>query len=154
LFSPPLSGSPEETKIAILMQFAYTVCVEDNSRKQNQKFHPLKVLFGALRELYSVFIKTKSLTICRLVLVLTLFKGEKTNLFWAGSLIVGLASWLIFTAVWSLQTYLPFVSDNLRWWIQSNVPYVVGSAVFILIGLFMMKSGVKKNPIPIADKTP
>ena len=84
----------------------------------------------------------KSLAIQRLGQVLTLFKGEKTLLFWAGLLILGFASWFLFGTVWSIRSYS---STNLDQYFQYSIPFVVGAVVFILIGLYMMKSGVKRE---------
>jgi len=76
--------------------------------------------------------------------VLILFEGEKTSLFWAGLNILGLASWILFASIWTIVRALLsmyfFYGD-----IENNLPASVGSVVFILIGLYMMKSGVKKD---------
>ena len=85
-----------------------------------------------------------------------LFKGEKTYLFWAGLFILGLTSVVLFSAIWNTQNYrdtiLVFESGSLvpvqaglslNLFIQIILPWVVGSIVFVLIGLYMMKSGVK-----------
>jgi len=73
--------------------------------------------------------------------VLTLFEGEKTYLFWAGLIILSLASLLLFSMLWSLRFYSLSVSS----YALNNFPQFLGAAVFILIGLYMMKSGVKRN---------
>jgi len=69
-----------------------------------------------------------------------LFEGEKTYLFWAGLLVLSLASVVMFSVLWEVRHYA-VLSQGLEF----NVPPMVGAIVFILIGLFMMKSGVKKN---------
>jgi len=76
-----------------------------------------------------------------LKLVLNLFEGEKTYLFWAGLIILSLASLLLFAMIWSLRYYSLQTSSYL----VNNFPQFLGAAVFILIGLYMMKSGVKKE---------
>ena len=74
--------------------------------------------------------------------VLTLFEGEKTNLFWAGLIILSLASLWLFALIYTLiRIYLL----NAGYYISENLPQILGAAVFILIGYFMMKSGVKKK---------
>jgi hypothetical protein len=93
-------------------------------------------------QFWSVGDNHKSLAIQRLGQVRTLFEGEKTLLFWAGLLILSLASVVLFTVVWNIHGY---TSTNLGMYIQTYIPLIVGAIVFILIGLFMMKSGVKKE---------
>ena len=77
-----------------------------------------------------------------------MFKGEKTTLFWAGLLLLGFASVVLFSAVW----YIPFHSldlgDNFYWFMRSNLPPIVCGIVFILIGFYMMRSGVKRGQPP------
>jgi len=76
-----------------------------------------------------------------------LLKGEKTYLFWAGLLIMSLASVILFSVIWSLRNYsssLPY-AYNYYSYLDSSVPVIVGSTVFVLVGLYMMKSGVKKE---------
>jgi putative Mn2+ efflux pump MntP len=71
---------------------------------------------------------------------------EKTPLFWAGLIILSLASVVLFTVIWTLRGYS---STNLNLFIQQYIPLFVGAIVFILIGLFMMKSGIR-SPQPQA----
>jgi len=72
-----------------------------------------------------------------------MFEGEKTLLFWAGLIILSLASLVLFSVFWGFLHYAPSVSRiNL---ISNNFPIIVGGIVFILIGLYMMKSGIKKT---------
>ena len=82
--------------------------------------------------------------------VIPMFNGEKTNLFWAGLLLLGLASLVLFTAIWQLIiNYMNYLSYSRNYptsfygW--SSVPIIVGGIIFMLIGLYMMKSGVKKE---------
>jgi hypothetical protein len=77
-----------------------------------------------------------------------MFEGEKTSLIWLGLLIVSLTSVAIFAVVWSLLSYLynPYSTGIPYYAISSDVPIIVGAAVFLLVGLYMMKSGVKKAP--------
>jgi len=71
-----------------------------------------------------------------------MFEGEKTRIFWIGLVILGLSSTILFTILW----YTVVVSGGLSYWDwRYLVPPIVGAVVFILIGLYMMKSGVKKK---------
>jgi hypothetical protein len=70
------------------------------------------------------------------------FEREKTNLFWAGLIILSLASLSLFSCVWSLH-YSSF--DWTRSFLNS-FPQFLGLLAYILIGLYMMKSGVKRIP--------
>lgn len=75
-----------------------------------------------------------------------MFEGEKTLVFWVGLIILGLASVVLFSIVWfnviiALKVYPYTVGPS----IEFQVPFIVAAIVFILIGLYMMKSGVKKK---------
>jgi putative Mn2+ efflux pump MntP len=77
--------------------------------------------------------------------VLRLFNGEKTAVFWVGLLVLALASVILFSVLWSSQGYSSLQFNSLRLFIMNSLPLIAGSIVFILIGLYMMKSGVKKE---------
>ena len=69
-----------------------------------------------------------------------MFEGEKTSVFWVGLIIFGFASVYLFDFLWmitDLNGYDPFRM------LKRSVPLIVAAIVFILIGLYMMKSGVK-----------
>ncbi|MDH5461552.1 MAG: hypothetical protein OEZ29_03480 [Candidatus Bathyarchaeota archaeon] len=68
-----------------------------------------------------------------------MFEGEKTIIFWIGLIILGLASIGLFSIVWfnAIDFYKPPI--------ELQVPFIVGTVVFILIGFYMMKSGVEKK---------
>jgi len=68
------------------------------------------------------------------------FEGEKTFVFWIGLIILALASIGLFSVVWY---YVIYPSD---FYLKTSVPLIVGGIVFILIGLYMMKSGVEEKP--------
>lgn len=76
-----------------------------------------------------------------------MFEGEKTLVFWIGLIIVALMAVGIFTILWQeLWYYLQYGSrygsvSTLRFY----VPVIVGAVVFMIIGFYMMKSGVKKS---------
>lgn len=78
-----------------------------------------------------------------------MFRGEKTPIFWAGLFVLGLASWGLFASIWSsmrtlLDMYLYYCD------IENNLPAVVSSVVFVLMGIYMMKLGVTEQP-PLAS---
>jgi len=75
-----------------------------------------------------------------------MFKGEKTSVFWIGLILLGLASIVLFTIIWfnaliALKIY-PYAAGPA---IEFQVPFIVAAIVFFLIGLYMMRSGVKKT---------
>jgi len=70
-----------------------------------------------------------------------MFEREKTLVFWIGLIILGLASVGLFGILWMMAIYS--YMDRLTM-VKQAVPVIVGGIVFILIGLYMMKSGVKK----------
>lgn len=75
-----------------------------------------------------------------------MFEGEKTLVFWIGLIILGLASVVLFSIIWfnviiALKVYTYAVGPS----IEFQVPFIVAAIVFILIALYMMKSGVKKE---------
>ena len=71
-----------------------------------------------------------------------MMKGEKPTIFWAGLFILGLASTVLFSFVWSrIAMAVVITGDPSYFWNwYYALPFTVGSAVFILIGLYMMKS--------------
>jgi len=73
-----------------------------------------------------------------------LFDGEKTVLFWVGLGIVGLAStFYLFNSLWSIVIrFLRGYDLSYYYWQVSNI---VSGIAFTLIGLYMMKSGAKKE---------
>jgi putative Mn2+ efflux pump MntP len=72
---------------------------------------------------------------------MTMFKGKKSSVFWAGLLILGLASVILFSLLWFTMVLGPPTNIDYYWKILT--PPILGSVVFILIGLYMMKSGTK-----------
>ena len=71
------------------------------------------------------------------------FEGEKTIVFWIGLIILGLASVGLFGILWMLAVWDGY-GDRFSM-LKYQVPTIVGGAVFIIIGLYMMKSGVKRK---------
>ena len=84
-----------------------------------------------------------------------MFEGEKTVPFWIGLIVFGFSLYLFTTAIWQIIWYSFFyqalgtsisISSSLRLSVlQSTVPVIIGGVIFIVIGLYMMKLGVKKN---------
>ena len=72
-----------------------------------------------------------------------MFEGEKTIVFWIGLIILGLASVGLFGILWMLAVSNAYM-DRLTM-LKYQVPTLVGGVIFIFIGLYMMKSGVKKK---------
>jgi len=71
------------------------------------------------------------------------FEGEKTIIFWIGLIILGLASVGLFGTLWMVAVVM--YPTNRMEFLKGLVPFIVGGVVFLLIGLYMMKSGVKKK---------
>ncbi len=82
-----------------------------------------------------------------------MFQGEKTNLFWLGLIVLGFASLVLFTAVWQIiVSYVNYLNYSRQYtstfsysFVSYLVPIIVGGIIFILIGYYMMKSGVRKD---------
>lgn len=70
-----------------------------------------------------------------------MFEGEKIRIFWIGLTILGLASIVLFSIIWYTIVSTPFYYWNWSY----LVPPIVGCAIFILIGLYMMISGTRKE---------
>ncbi len=72
-----------------------------------------------------------------------MFKGERTFVFWIGLIILGLASVGLFGILWMMAVWDGYLDRFAM--LKQVVPVIVGGVVFILIGLYMMKSSVKKK---------
>jgi len=70
-----------------------------------------------------------------------MFVGEKTWVFWVGLIILALASVTLFAIIWFNAVtdlyYKPAV--------EYQIPFIVAAVVFIIIGLYMMTSGIRKK---------
>jgi len=71
-----------------------------------------------------------------------LFEGEKRALFWIGLVVLALASIILFATWWQFQGIYRYLAEPL---IRQSIPTIVGAVVFILIGIYMIKSGIKKT---------
>jgi uncharacterized membrane protein YqjE len=74
---------------------------------------------------------------------LVVFEGEKRDLFWFGLIILGLASVGLFGIFWMVAVVM-YPANRIEL-LKGLVPFIVGGVVFFLIGLYMMKSGVKTS---------
>jgi hypothetical protein len=70
-----------------------------------------------------------------------MFEGEKTTIFWIGLIIFGLASAILFSVLW----YAVLADSFYNWSWRFLVPPIVGPSAFVLIGLYMMKAGTRKQ---------
>lgn len=73
-----------------------------------------------------------------------MFEGEKTYVFWIGLIILGLALVGLFTILWLNPAHYHVYQDYPKHYVW----FIAGAVVFILIGLNIMKSGVKRKKIP------
>ena len=73
-----------------------------------------------------------------------MFQGEKRALFWIGLTILAFASIILFAISWQYAYALTDRYMDISWMFRQSFPLIVGATVFILVGLYMMKSGVKK----------
>jgi len=71
------------------------------------------------------------------------FEGEKTIVFWIGLVLLALASVTLFGIFWMLAVVM-YLANRMEF-LKGLVPLIVGGVVFILIGLYMMKSGAKRK---------
>jgi hypothetical protein len=76
-----------------------------------------------------------------------MFKGEKTSVFRVDLVILSLTAVSLFSALWSMLWTILDASPytNLDYYWRALVPPVVGSVVFLLVGSYKMRSGVKKE---------
>jgi len=68
-------------------------------------------------------------------------KGERTTVFWTGLFILGFASIALFGTLWYSFVLLGDPSYLWNW----ALPFTVGSVVFILIGLYLIKAGTEQE---------
>lgn len=106
--------------------------------------------------------------------MIIVFKGEKTTTFWVGLGILGFSLYQFCIAVWQTIYYF-FIygyiypieiaplsgtsySDYVRTvaTAQYVVPAIIGGIIFLVIGLYIMKVGVKRQAIinPEVKQTP
>lgn len=79
-----------------------------------------------------------------MVALFSMFRGEKTRIFWWGLIIFGIAVVELFTVFWyGVLIYSGSHYYSPDWRILG--PPIFGGIVFLLIGLYMMQSGAKKE---------
>ena len=72
-----------------------------------------------------------------------MFEGEKTFVFWIGLILLALASVSLFGTFWMVVVVM-YPANRIEF-LKGLVPLIVGGVVFVLIGLYMMASGVKRS---------
>jgi len=71
-------------------------------------------------------------------------RGEKTRIFWLGLVISGAAIVVLFSVFWSMSMlYPPSYPASYSW--RYSTPFIFAGMVFLLIGLYMMMSGLPKE---------
>ncbi len=75
--------------------------------------------------------------------MLILFRGEKTAVFWLGLVVFGYSVYEFCVAGW--QTFVLNPEFGLTYELQLVFPPIVGGIIFIIIGLLIMKAGIRKN---------
>ena len=87
-----------------------------------------------------------------------MFSGEKKTTFWIGLLALGYSISQFFQAFW-LTIYISSIYPNetyetsfnltmFRLALEEYLPNIVAGIIFLVIGLYLMKVGVKKESIP------
>ncbi|MCW3998035.1 MAG: hypothetical protein NWF10_05640 [Candidatus Bathyarchaeota archaeon] len=72
-----------------------------------------------------------------------MFEGEKRDIFWIGLIILGLASVGLFGIFWMVAVVM--YPENRIEFLRGLVPLIIGGVVFVFIGFYMMKSGLKTS---------
>lgn len=87
---------------------------------------------------------TKQQTLASSRKVLFSFRGEKTSVFWVGLNVTSLAFVIGFAEIWNSTR----IWIDMRILLLDHISIIAGTIAFVLIGLFMMKSGVReKKPL-------
>ncbi len=76
------------------------------------------------------------------VKLIAMFEGEKTAIFYTGLFILGGALFGLFSTLWFM-----FILTYPDAW-KILTPFAFGSAVFLVIGYYLMIIGVKRPPPP------
>jgi ABC-type enterochelin transport system permease subunit len=82
-----------------------------------------------------------------------MFEGEKTTIFWIGLIVFGYSIYLFCQVIW--QVIFTFSDFPVEIGVVA-VPAIIGGTIFLIIGLKIMKTGVKKETIskPELKQTP
>jgi hypothetical protein len=87
-----------------------------------------------------------------------MFKGEKTVTFWIGLIIFGYSIYQFAIGIWTVIYYSflypnflgynpSFGNDSLLLGLGQAVPNIIGGVIFLVIGLYIMKVGLKKESV-------
>jgi len=72
-----------------------------------------------------------------------MFEGEKTSIFYTGLFIFGGSLFGLFSTLWFI-----FFIDSYSYVWRVLTPFAFGSVVFMVIGFYLMRTGVRKPPPP------
>jgi hypothetical protein len=76
---------------------------------------------------------------------------EKTNIFWWGTVILGISVTILFTSIWlpygRIMNYRVSFEEGYGVSEEPYVPWTFGSVIFMYIGWYMMKNGTKKKEV-------
>lgn len=72
--------------------------------------------------------------------------GKKTMVYWIGLILLSAASVFLFGVFWM---YMIFTRPSLHMYYLKSplVPAIVGGVVFVFIGIFMMRAGVRRGEV-------
>jgi putative Mn2+ efflux pump MntP len=83
------------------------------------------------------------------------FKGEKTTIFWVGLLVFGYSLAQFCSAIWQIiyfagiypRVYPGTATQSLfeAQAVYSLIPLTISGVIFVIIGLYMMKKGIKQE---------
>ncbi len=80
-----------------------------------------------------------------------MFRGEKTAIYWLGLVVLGYSIYQFCLAATSIVAF-SFVSQqyggDVLLSLVAVVPTLAGGIIFLIIGLYIMKAGVKKEALP------
>jgi len=65
--------------------------------------------------------------------------------FWVGLILLGLASVFLFGVFWMMVMVVVIYPPSRFEFFKGLVPLIVGGVVFVFIGMYMMRSGVKEQ---------
>ena len=77
-----------------------------------------------------------------------MFKGEKTLVFWVGLLVFGYSLSQFCFVIWFtiyINVIYPRVSPNYSLVLEAGIPSIISGVIFVIIGLYMIKKGVKQE---------
>lgn len=66
-----------------------------------------------------------------------MFEGDKSSIFWAGLFLLGGCLFGLFSTLWFMLVF------DYRYTWRFYIPLVFGFVVFLVIGYYMMRTGVK-----------